>query len=119
MTLNQALEKLYIPRDDLGQGSRDLLIPFRNRVSKVTVKPTKKSTYDAHYPYFRIQPPVTNNNTTKDVKNRIKDGQASQEDLKATKREEAKVLREEGGAAAASAKKVGVNKEFFRQLRSV
>jgi len=118
LTLAQALEKLYIPRPDLGEGSRDLLIPFRNRVSKVTVKPTKQSTYEAHYPYFKIQAPV-NTNLSKEQKSRVSKGQASEEDMKVAKREEAKTLREEGGAAAASAKKVGVNKEFFRQLRLV
>jgi hypothetical protein len=40
----------------LSNGSRELLVPNRGRVSKVIIRPTKPSTFAAHRPHFK-QPP--------------------------------------------------------------
>ncbi len=50
---------------------------------------------------------------------RKKKKQLTDQDRKNTQIEDAKAMRAEGGAAAATAKKVGVNKEFFRQLKAI
>lgn len=72
-----AQRDLFRPLPD---GARELLVPNRGRVSKVTIRPTKPSTFAAHRPLFR--------------------------------RRETK-----GGATATQ--RVGVNKEFFRQLAAI
>lgn len=64
----------------LANGSRTLLVPNRSRVSKVTIHPTKQSTYAAHRDQFK------NTSTTN---------------------------------AASTSNKVGVNKDFFCQLRAI
>ncbi|BGP19590.1 hypothetical protein JCM10213_009317 [Rhodosporidiobolus nylandii] len=62
----------------LPNGTRELLVPNRGRVSKVVIRPTKSSTFAAHRPLFRKVSPT-------------------------------------GGTAA----RIGVNKEFFRQLAAI
>ncbi|GAA5926084.1 uncharacterized protein JCM15063_005202 [Sporobolomyces koalae] len=99
-TAKRNQEELTTPQIELAQrdlfkplsnGSRELLVPNRGRVSKVVIRPTKPSTFAAHRPFF--QPP------------RSKVNQASAN----------------GGRpnAAATAEKVRVNKEFFRQLAAI
>ncbi|KAM0791110.1 hypothetical protein ACM66B_004399 [Microbotryomycetes sp. NB124-2] len=79
--LELAQRDLYKP---LSGGARELLVPSRGRVSKVVVRPTKQSTFDAHRKYFRPA------NTQKAV-----------------------------GSEPQKAQRVGVNKEFFRQLSAI
>ncbi|KAK0519828.1 ATP-binding cassette long-chain fatty acid transporter pxa1 [Tilletia horrida] len=107
----RALEITYVPLKD---GSHNLLVPVRNnsRVSKVNIKPTSEATFRKHYPFFAKQPPVISSSSSA-----AGSGSSTSRDL--AKKEEAKAIRAEGGAAAATAKKVGVNKEFFRQLRAI
>lgn len=105
--MDAALQELYVENPD---GSYDLLVPHRGRVSRVTIRETKQGTYNAHWKDFKVQPPIID-------KKRSSSG--SEKALAEQKLAEAKTMREEGGAAAASAKKVGVNKEFFRQLRAI
>lgn len=69
----------------LPNGSRELLVPSRGKVSKVLIHPTKQSTFDAHRPAFRPLPSSS-------------------------------PLRPLAGSPTA---KVGINKEFFRQLRAI
>lgn len=106
--LSSALEALYVEHED---GSYDLLVPYRHRISPVRIKETSRRTIDEHYKAFSRQPPVLE-------KKPQKTGSA-QVDADKTKVDEARALREAGGAAAASAKKVGVNREFFRQLGAI
>ncbi|KAK0552338.1 ATP-binding cassette long-chain fatty acid transporter pxa1 [Tilletia horrida] len=110
----KALEITYISQKD---GSHTLLVPVKNgtRVSKVNIQPTSEATFRRHYPFFAKQPPVATV-SKKSITSGGKDSEAAK-DL--AKKEEAKAIRAEGGAAAATAKKVGVNKEFFRQLRAI
>lgn len=103
--LEQALEQLYIPNSD---GSHDLLVPHRGRISRVHIRQTKQSTYDAHYPFFAVPPP-----TLEGKEAQAAAGKGANEKRLA----EARAVRAEGGQAAAAAKRVGVNKEFFRQLQ--
>ena len=88
-----AQRDLYNP---LPGGARELLVPNRGRVSKVTIRPTKATTFAAHRPLFRRAAaggPV------------------------------AVAARRAGESVAASAnaaaQRVGVNKEFFRQLAAI
>ncbi|KAL9935777.1 hypothetical protein V8E36_005354 [Tilletia maclaganii] len=107
----KALEITYVPQKD---GSHNLLVPVRNGtgISKVNIVPTPEATFRKHYPFFAKQPPVTSASASKS-----KGADGPTRDL--AKKEEAKAIRAEGSAAAATAKKVGVNKEFFRQLRAI
>ncbi|PWY97237.1 hypothetical protein BCV70DRAFT_167411 [Testicularia cyperi] len=106
-----ALKQVYLPKSD---GSRDLLVPHRGRISKVPIKPTKQSTFDSDYALFKRLPP-TSDASVAAAKNKA----LSADDHKRTQIEDARAMRAEGGAAAATAKKVGVNKEFFRQLKAI
>lgn len=110
--MDAALEELYVENKD---GTYDLLVPHRHRISRVNIKTTSQKTFDEHWKDFKVQPPIvekkrSSNNSSGENKELISAEQ---------KIEEARTLREEGGAAAASAKKVGVNREFFRQLRAI
>lgn len=111
--LTAAMEELYVERQD---GSYDLLVPYRHRISRVNVHETSQQTIDQNYPAFAVQPPVLEKKKQRKV---TSDGKAEQRSADEQRIEEARALREEGGAAAASAKKVGVNREFFRQLRAI
>lgn len=110
--MDHALEQVYLPGQD---GSYQLLVPHRGRIAKVAVYPTKQSTFDAHYDDFKKLPPVSA--TTAVSKKKADKQQVTDEDRQLAKRQESQAVRAQGGAAAASAKKVGVNKEFFRQLK--
>ncbi|GAA5913043.1 hypothetical protein JCM6882_005545 [Rhodosporidiobolus microsporus] len=70
----------------LPNGSRELLVPNRGRVSKVVIRPTKASTFAAHRPFFHKPPNAPQAATA--------------------------------NPSAATAR-VGVNKEFFRQLSAI
>ncbi|GAC99620.1 hypothetical protein PHSY_007223 [Pseudozyma hubeiensis SY62] len=106
-----ALKQVYLPKPD---GSRDLLVPNRGRVSRVPIKPTTSRTFDNDYAAFRKLPPTSDASAANAGKKQL-----SQQDASRTQIEDAKAMRAEGGAAAATAKKVGVNKEFFRQLKAI
>lgn len=117
--MEQALEQTYIPsKNPSSDPSYELLVPHRGRISKVRVHPTKLSTFDAHFKAFQKLPPVAVAQTTASKKTSQKQ-QVSEQDQKESRRQELQSVRSQGGAAAASAKKVGVNKEFFRQLRAL
>ncbi|PWN38677.1 putative peroxisomal half ABC transporter [Ceraceosorus guamensis] len=116
--MERALEQLYIPRAEDGKVdargvSHQLLVPHRGRMSRVSIRPTKPSTFDAHWKYFSQATPLALN-----VKKSAQDGQ-DEKTVKDRKRAEAREVRAQGGQAAATAKKVGVNKEFFRQLKAI
>ncbi|CAO1628231.1 unnamed protein product [Parajaminaea phylloscopi] len=114
--LDHALEQVYVPSGKQ-DASYDLLVPYRGRISKVRVRPTKDSTFKAHFDDFSKLPPLAVNTA---VSEKAKQRQAvSDEDRQLAKRQEQEAVRAQGGAAAASAKRVGVNKEFFRQLRAL
>ncbi|GAA5853085.1 hypothetical protein JCM8547_000196 [Rhodosporidiobolus lusitaniae] len=73
-------------------GARELLVPNRGRVSKVVIRPTKQSTFAAHRPLFHKpspSSPATQASTTPPP------------------------------TAGATPARVGVNKEFFRQLGAI
>lgn len=114
--MDHALEEVYQPSGQQ-DGSYDLLVPHRGRISKVRVKPTKSSTFATHYNDFKQLPPLAVSTT---VSQKSKDRQQiTDQDRQSAKRQEQEAVRAQGGAAAASAKRVGVNKEFFRQLRAL
>ncbi|EPQ31499.1 uncharacterized protein PFL1_00834 [Pseudozyma flocculosa PF-1] len=109
--LDAALRQVYVPKPD---GSRELLVPHRGRVSRVPVRPTRQSTFEADFREFKQLPPTSD--ASLPAKSSSK---SSSHDQQRAQIEDAKAMRAEGGAAAATAKKVGVNKEFFRQLRAI
>lgn len=117
--LDAALEQLYIPHPD---GTRELLVPHRGRISHVSIHPTKQKTFEAHYPHFAKQPPVAGSSGGSGSgsggggggKQRKQGASATEAEQQ---RQEAHAIKAGGDLAAANAKKVGVNKEFFRQLR--
>ena len=111
LDVDSALKQVYLPKPD---GSRDLLVPNRGRVSKVPIKPTTSRTFDADYAVFRKLPPTSDAGAAN-----AKNKNLTQHDLNKAQIEDAKAMRAQGGAAAATAKKVGVNKEFFRQLKAI
>lgn len=73
----------------LPNGYRELLVPNRGRVSKVLIHPTKQTTFDAHRALFQPTAPLPNSAST--------------------------LITSTSSATA----KVGVNKEFFRQLLAI
>ncbi|UZJ52748.1 hypothetical protein CBS101457_002068 [Exobasidium rhododendri] len=107
--MDAALQELYVENED---GTYDLLVPHRHRISRVNIRTTSQKTFDEHWNDFNTLPPVTD-------KKRTFSGDSKEIASAEQRLEEARTLREEGGAAAASAKKVGVNREFFRQLRAI
>lgn len=113
--MDHALEQVYLPSSDPARDdSYDLLVPHRGRISKVKVRPTKTSTFNTHYADFKKLPPVAT--ATKASKKKA-EKDMSEADQQEARRQEHQAVRAEGGAAAASAKKVGVNAEFLRQLK--
>lgn len=89
-----AQRDLYNP---LPGGARELLVPNRGRVSKVTIRPTKATTFAAHRPLFRRA--VAEAGPVAVAARRAGESVAS--------------------SANAAAQRVGVNKEFFRQLAAI
>lgn len=121
--MDHALEEVYVPGEGGANSSYELLVPHRGRISRVRVNPTKQSTFDAHFKDFEKLPPLAvaggskkNSKQQKSRDGRREGGQVSDEERK---RQEVEAVRSQGGAAAASAKRVGVNKEFFRQLKAL
>ncbi|KPV72593.1 uncharacterized protein RHOBADRAFT_48881 [Rhodotorula graminis WP1] len=78
------------------RGARELLVPTRGRVSKVVIRPTKASTFARHRPLFRKPPPTPASSSASSSK-----------------------PAPAPAAAGASAQRVGVNREFFRQLGAI
>lgn len=109
--LAQALEQLYIPHQD---GTRTLLVPYHQRIGHVRIAPTKPTVIDTNAHYFQSM-------------GVLDQGTAAQANAKAAKGEkqpnaaalESQIIRKQGGAANAGARKVGVNRAFFQQLRYV
>ncbi|KAN0136860.1 ABC transporter transmembrane region 2 domain containing protein [Lactarius tabidus] len=56
--LNQALQQLYVERPD---GTRQLLVPSNNGISKVTLHPTPDALFASHKPHFPPLPPSAQN----------------------------------------------------------
>lgn len=127
--MDHALEEVYVPGQGESKGSYELLVPHRGRISRVRVNPTKQSTFDAHFRDFEKLPPLAvgggggskkkKRDGSADSTNNGGNGGGTKEDAVERKRQEVEAVRAQGGAAAASAKRVGVNKEFFRQLRAL
>ncbi|GAA5984731.1 hypothetical protein JCM10908_003477 [Rhodotorula pacifica] len=90
-----AQRDLYNP---LPGGARELLVPNRGRVSRVTIRPTKASTFAAHRPLFH------------------RGGAAPGVVAAAAARKAGESV---AASANAAAQRVGVNKEFFRQLAAI
>ncbi|CAO1618728.1 unnamed protein product [Sympodiomycopsis kandeliae] len=110
--MEQALEQTYVPSSNAHDDSYELLVPHRGRISKVRVRPTKDSTFESHFDAFKTLPPVASTTASKKRS-------PTQQDQQESKRQESQAIKASGGAAEASAKRVGVNNEFFRQLKAL
>lgn len=80
------------PTFRLSNGSHELLVPSRGRVSKVVITPTPASTFEAHRALFTAP-----SKTKRTIQQPATGSQSKQP----------------------SVARVGVNKEFFRQLRAI
>ncbi|KAH9036877.1 ABC transporter transmembrane region 2-domain-containing protein [Lactarius pseudohatsudake] len=56
--LNQALQQLYVEGSD---GTRQLLVPFKNSISKVPLHPTSDALFSSHKRHFPPLPPSAQN----------------------------------------------------------
>ncbi|KAI9459179.1 ABC transporter transmembrane region 2-domain-containing protein [Lactarius psammicola] len=56
--LNHALQQLYVEGSD---GTRELLVPFRNSISKVSLHPTSDALFSSHKRHFPPLPPSAQN----------------------------------------------------------
>ncbi|WFD03284.1 ATP-binding cassette long-chain fatty acid transporter pxa1 [Malassezia obtusa] len=119
MRTDEGLEKLYIPSNDK-DGSVHLLVPFRGAFSKVRVTPTSQEQFDRDFPYFALPPPVTRESINRRKESLSFLGGASIAQLAKIREQEAKITPEAGESiTSASVLRVGVDREFFRQLRAL
>lgn len=119
MTLEQGLEQLYIPMHD-GQGTVNLLVPTHRAISQVRVRPTDPARLERNYPYFSLPPPVSKDEARKRAKALGPFGTISKDKLRQLRAEEAKITPPAGESiTSASATRVSVDREFFRQLRAL
>lgn len=121
--MEQAQRELYVPLPD---GSRELLVPdSRGRIKRVLIKPTKASTFSKHRQEF-----VSSSSSSKSgvIDGGTKDSSSANGPADSTATldpasSNAKRGVPKPGPAASqqqqSMRKVGVNKEFLRQLRAI
>lgn len=85
--------------DSLPDGRRELLVPTGKRLAKVTIRPTSQRTFEAHRPYFtRVAGDQQRGVSSAGIGTSTRGG---------------------GGGGGGGGAKVGVNKEFVRQLRAI
>lgn len=118
-TADEALERLYYD-DPTSPDTIDLLVPNAGSFSLVPVQTTPSKTYERDFSEFVLPPPVTREASRKRTKLLSIFGGVSPENRAKIAAEEAKITPEEGDSlSSASATRVGVDREFFRQLRAV
>ncbi|KAI0042342.1 hypothetical protein FA95DRAFT_1547661 [Auriscalpium vulgare] len=61
--LAQAMQQLYVDGPD---GSKELLVPFRDNITKIPIRPTSKSIFDAHKRLFPPLSPAAQNKSNVD-----------------------------------------------------
>ena len=118
-TVDEALERLYY-ENHTNPDTVDLIVPNSGSFSLVPVKTTPNKTYERDFSKFVLPPPVTREASRKRTKLLSMFGGVSPENCAKIAAEEAKITPEEGDSlSSASATRVGVDREFFRQLRAV
>lgn len=119
MSVADGLKELYTPTGD-ADGSVELLVPFRGKISKVLIRPTSEETFKRDFPIFALPPPVTKETMMHRKKVLGALGGASVEELAKIRAEEATMGPAPGETVtSASAMRVSVDREFFRQLRAL
>lgn len=116
---DEALEQLYYEtkRKD---GTYNLLVPDHGRYSLRPVTPTNEQVYRRDFDAFSLPPPVSQEASQERRKQLSYLGGISKKRLEALRTAEAKVAPKEGeSVSSASAMRVGVDREFFRQLRAL
>ncbi|WFD34787.1 ATP-binding cassette long-chain fatty acid transporter pxa1 [Malassezia cuniculi] len=117
--VDETLERLY-NQDPSDPESIELLVPAGKRFSKVKVKTTPQAVFDRDFDEFVLPPPVSREASRKREKLLSVFGGVSKENRAKIAAEEAKIAPASGDTlSSASATRVGVDREFFRQLRAV
>lgn len=94
-----ATDPWLAPLTSLGNGSHELLVPSRGRVARVVITPTPAATFEAHRKLFTAAP--------------------SSKAVSATGKASAQSANAAQTSGPQPTARVGVNKEFFRQLRAI
>ncbi|PKI82858.1 ATP-binding cassette long-chain fatty acid transporter pxa1 [Malassezia vespertilionis] len=119
LTLAQGLEQLYYPTGD-ADGAIELLVPMRGGVSKVPIHPTSRATFDRNFDAFSLPPPVTKDAMLRRKKQLGFFGHVSAAQVRKIRDAEGKIAPAAGESiTSASALRVNVDREFFRQLRAI
>jgi len=115
--MEQAQRELFVPLPD---GSRELLVPdSRGTIKRVLIKPTKQSTFSKHRQDFTTIPDLLAGRN-KSVKASAPDNlQLANVDAASDPAKQAAARQSPSQSASQAVKKVGVNKEFLRQLRAI
>lgn len=119
LSLEEGLEQLYVPTGDQ-DGAIKLFVPDHGHLRKVRVAPTPASVYKRDYDQFSLPPPLTKAAAKKRLKYLSIFGGVTPEIAKKIRDEESKLAPEAGeSVTSASALRVGVDREFFRQVRAL
>lgn len=119
MSLEDGLEQLYVPVND-GHDTKLLLVPNRGKISEVRVQPTSEKTVNENYLPFSLPPPTSKEALRKRQKLISPFGYMSDAQMEKVRHDEAKLTPAAGESiTSASATRVGVDREFFRQLRAI
>ena len=119
VSLDQGLEQLYYPTDRK-DGTIDLIVPHRGQLRKASVTPTDPKTFQQDYSHFSLPPPVNKEAVRKRLDLLGVFGGLSPSSARKIRDHEAKIAPEAGeSVSSASAMRVGVDREFLRQLRAL
>ncbi|GAA96144.1 uncharacterized protein L969DRAFT_14342 [Mixia osmundae IAM 14324] len=121
--IEAAQRDLYLTRND---GTRELLVPDSSggRVHKVIIRPTSINTFKTHAPYFAAAALPAQGSKPKSPSATRSGDRASEKASGAMTPGGTKMARSPSGKTAATAtvqpvRKVGVNKQFWMQLRAI
>lgn len=119
LSLEEGLEQLYVPTGD-PDGSVTLYVPDHGHLAKAKVTPTPDAVYKRDYDHFSLPPPLTKEAAKKRLQYLTALGGVTPEIAQKIRVEESKLAPEAGeSVTSASAMRVGVDREFFRQVRAL
>lgn len=119
LSMEEGLEQLYYPsgRDD---GSITLLVPHNGRLRRSLVKPTPDEVYQQNAPHFTLPPPLSKKAAKRRRELLGVFGGVTPEAAAKIREYESTLVPESGESVTnASAQRVGVDREFLRQLRAI
>lgn len=119
ISMEEGLEQLYYPTNR-ADGTIKLLVPDHGQLRKAYVTPTDPRTYRDDYAHFSLPPPITKKAAQARLAMLGIFGGLTPENAEKIRASEAKFAPESGeSVSSASAMRVGVDREFFRQLRAI